>query len=60
MASRVWVVTNVELGWDCIIGVFSADDLSREELEVRFPRSSAYVVHYGPERVHTDLGEFED
>lgn len=50
---RAWVVTNVELGWDCIIGVFSADDLSREELEERFPRKQAYVVHYGPERVHT-------
>ena len=56
---RVWVVTNVELGWDCIIGVFDANEFSKEELEERFPRKRAYVVHYGPHVVHQDLGEFD-
>jgi len=57
---RVWIVTNTDLGWDCIIGVFSADDFSREELEERFPRRGSYVVHYGPHRIHNDLEEFDE
>lgn len=37
MASRVIVVTSVELGWDCIVEVYNADDIGREELEERYP-----------------------
>jgi hypothetical protein len=52
---RVWIVTSTELGWDCIINVFNADDISREELEERYPRRRAYVVHYGPHRVLSEI-----
>lgn len=52
---RVWIVTNTELGWDCIVDVFNAADISKEELEARYPRSRAYVVHWGPHRVLTEI-----
>jgi hypothetical protein len=54
---RVWIVTNTEHGWDCIIDVFNANDVSREELEVRYPRRQAYVVHYGPHVVKTEVDD---
>lgn len=52
---RVWIVTNTELGWDCIVDVFNADDISKEELEARYPRSRAYVVHWGPHKVLSEI-----
>lgn len=54
---RVWIVTNTDLGWDCIVEVYNADDISREELETRYPRDRSYVVHWGPHKV---LSEVED
>lgn len=42
--SEVYVVTMPELGWDCVIGVFNADSVSREKLEEVFPEG-IYVVH---------------
>lgn len=57
--SSVWVVTSTELGWDCVVGIFNADLVSRQELEEKFPREEAYVVHYGPTMVYTNLEEFD-
>lgn len=57
--SSVWIVTNNELGWDCIVGVFDPELVTKEQLEERFPREYAYVVHYGPTQVHTNLEEFD-
>lgn len=54
--SEVYVVTNPELGWDCVIGVFKCDDVSKEHLEQVFPVNE-YVIHY-PREVHKDTGEF--
>ncbi|WYN05109.1 RNA ligase [Pseudomonas phage UNO-G1W1] len=56
MASRVIVVTSVELGWDCIVEVYNADDIGREELEERYPSKRGYVVHY-PQRVLSEVEE---
>lgn len=58
MASEVFVVTNVELGWDCIVGTFDADEFTREDLQERFPQTRGYVVHYDTQ-IHKDLGDFE-
>lgn len=56
---RAWIVTNTDLGWDCIIGLFDVNEFSREELEERFPRRQAYVVHYSQYIVHSNLGDFD-
>lgn len=57
--SEVYVVTNTELGWDCIVGVFKCDDVPKESLEKLFPSNECYVVHY-PREVHKDTIEFEE
>lgn len=56
---RAWVVTDTDLGWDCIVGLFNYDDFTREELEEQFPRRLSYVVHYSPQYIHTSLEEFD-
>jgi hypothetical protein len=56
---KVWVVTNVELGWDCIVGIFDPASLTKQEIEERFPKRSGYIVHWGPHTVHNDFEEFE-
>ncbi|AMR57427.1 hypothetical protein vB_PsyM_KIL4_0017 [Pseudomonas phage vB_PsyM_KIL4] len=58
MASQVYVVTSVELGWDCIVGIFDADEFSREDLQERFPSKQGYVVHWDT-TIHKDLGDFD-
>ena len=36
---KVYVVTGLDLGWDCIVGVFTIEsDEQYEELEKAFPR----------------------
>lgn len=55
--SEVTIVTNPELGWDCIVAVFKTDDISKESLEQVFPKDE-YVIHY-PREVHKDTGEFQ-
>jgi hypothetical protein len=42
MDKTVYVVTSLELGWDCVVGVF--EDVNHEELSERFP-SPPYVIH---------------
>lgn len=56
---KVWVVTNVELGWDCIVGIFDPASLTKQEIEERFPKMAGYIVHWGPHTVHNDFEEFE-
>lgn len=55
--SEVYVVTCPEQGWDCVIGVFKCDDVSKESLKEVFPEGE-YVIHY-PREVHKDTGEFQ-
>ena len=38
---RVYVVTGLELGWDCVVGVFS--NVSKTELEIEYPEED-YVI----------------
>lgn len=42
--SEVYVVTGLDLGWDCVVGVFNADSVPREKLEQLFPEGE-YVIH---------------
>lgn len=56
--SEVYVVTSTELGWDCVVGVFNANDISEAQLERIFPQGSSYVISWMP--VHKDTHDFED
>jgi hypothetical protein len=42
--SVVFVVTNPELGWDCVVGVFDSNTMLLQEVEETFP-SNQYVIH---------------
>jgi hypothetical protein len=39
---QVFIVTGLDLGWDCIVGVYPGDT-NYEELEKQFPEDS-YVI----------------
>lgn len=53
--SEVYVVTDPERGWNCVIGVFKADDVSEEKLKEVFPD---YIVHFHV--THKDTYDFEE
>jgi hypothetical protein len=40
---KVFVVTGLEFGWDCVCGVFDQADVTMEELEAIYPER-AYVI----------------
>ena len=40
---KIYVVQLPECGWDNVIGIFDASQVTQEELEVRFPEGE-YVV----------------
>ena len=42
MNKTVYVVTGLELGWDCVCGVFK--DVNLDELQKCFPEGQ-YVIH---------------
>lgn len=44
MNKRVFVVTNATYGWDCIVGVFDPDFVTREELEKRFSSEESFFI----------------
>lgn len=52
----VYVVTSTELGWDCVVGVFDASQLSNEYLEEQFPPDSYYVI--SSEIIQTNLEQY--
>lgn len=53
----VYVVTNAELGWDCVVGVFNLNSVSEEQLEEVFPAEQYYIVNI--QTVHKDLEDFK-
>lgn len=57
--STVYIVTSTELGWDCIIGVFDSESVSKESLEKTFDPDLGYIVHY-PRTVEKDLIDYEE
>lgn len=40
---NVYVVTSTELGWDCVVAVFDADEVSEEDIRESFP-ARGYVI----------------
>ena len=38
---KVYVVTGTELGWDCVVGVFTDEEVARKE----YPDEDYYVIH---------------
>ena len=38
---KVYVVTGVELGWDCVVGVYTCAEVARKE----HPNEDLYVIH---------------
>jgi hypothetical protein len=40
---KVFVVTGLELGWDCVVGVFDAGKVSKKDLQSQYPRGE-YVI----------------
>ena len=38
---KVFVVTGVELGWDCVVGVYIDEEVARKE----YPDEDSYVIH---------------
>lgn len=41
---QVYVVTCPQLGWDCVIGVYSFYSVKLAELEKQYPYSDGYVI----------------
>lgn len=42
---KVYVVTGLEFGWDCVVGVFLiSSDKQLEDLKHDYPESS-YIIH---------------
>lgn len=35
---KVYVVVSLEAGWDNIVGVFNSNNITKDELEEKFPR----------------------
>lgn len=40
---KVYVVVNLELGWDNVVGVFDWDKFTEDEILERFPREQMYM-----------------
>lgn len=38
---KVYVVTGVELGWDCVVGVYTDEEVARKE----YPDEDSYIIH---------------
>lgn len=53
---NVYVVTGLELGWDCVVAVFSAASSPLEEVKKSFPEES-YVIH---EQKLTDIKSYKE
>lgn len=47
MSKYVYVVTNPELGWDCVVGVYGYTTTSLYDLQRCFPEDQ-YVIHKHP------------
>lgn len=56
MATEVYVVTNTECGWDCVVAVFNADSVSLEAVKEKFSGKN-YVVTFA--LVEKDMFEYE-
>lgn len=58
MYSKVYVVTNPEYGWDCVVGVFSATEVSYEDVQNTFPKEERFAIT--KREVETNLADYND
>lgn len=56
MSKKVFVVTDSELGWDCVVGVFDADLFALEQLKRRF---NGHGVVIDERTIETSLDDWE-
>lgn len=54
---KVYVVTSLEAGWDCFVGVFDSTEVMLEELKACFPKGSYYIFERSTE---TNLDGWKD
>lgn len=40
---KIYIVTDVERGWDCLVGVFQAGYVAYDELTKRFPGRQYHI-----------------
>lgn len=52
---KVYVVTGVELGWDCVVGVYTDAEVARKE----HPNEDLYVIHEET-LVRSSIGEYDE
>lgn len=53
--SEVYVVTNADLGWDCVVGVFDRS-ISLVDLHAKFPAEQSYFISIMD--VNISMGDF--
>jgi hypothetical protein len=41
---KVYVVTGVELGWDCVVAVYSCESIPLAELELEYPQGDFVIT----------------
>lgn len=52
---KVYVVTNPDLGWNCLVGVFDYSSFTKEELESQFPMDE-YIIR--ETEIYTDISDY--
>ena len=53
MTKSVYVVTMPELGWDCVVGVYSCDEVTKESLCQEYPYPE-YIIDDQPIQVEVE------
>lgn len=54
---NVFVVTGTDLGWDCVVGAFCAEEVTGEELEAAYPHPEYIITEV---TVQTNLQHLAD
>ena len=43
---NVYVITGLDLGWDCVVAIYNKDEVSYEDLVKLYPNDdNGYVIH---------------
>jgi hypothetical protein len=57
MKKTVWVVQNLDLGWDNVVALFNLEDYTFEQLNEVFPEESRYYID--TKQISVDAGEYK-
>lgn len=55
MNKKVYVVIGLDLGWDCLVGVFDKESTNQKELFELFPHPEYYIYE---KTVENDFKEY--